>query len=271
MLEQCDAVSVIMKDTSFVLSKGVEYSELALKTHDNAQQQIYLLKMDPHSGYRLKMVLPDNCTDISGGWKKQTLTGMADMLSDGGYEVAAMTNADFWNTREPVNPRGPVHCEGVTVSSSWDYSERVPQQALSFVGILKDGTPVICGRSLYETAASELAEGCGSGIIMLADGKVAEDRYNLRDPRTAIGYEPDGTLWLLVADGRGFSGASGLTYREMGEIFLALGCEAAVNLDGGGSAQMLIRDPGTGERRIANSPCDGKERPVISGWAIIKK
>ena len=62
-----------------------------------------------------------------------------------------------------------------------------------------------------------------------------------------------------------------MTYKEMGYIFQTLGCTEAANLDGGGSAQMLIRDPGTGERRIANSPCDGKERPVISGWAIIKK
>lgn len=269
--QSCSAVNEVLWDTSFVLSNGVLYSELTLKTSGDAMQQIHLLKVESRKGNMLKMVLPENSTDITGGWRKQTLTEMSDVLAGDGYEVIAMTNADFWNTAEPINPRGPVHCGGYTVSPSWDYSDRVPQQALSFVGICKDGTPIIEEKAGYDSVASELEECCGSGVIMLADGEVTEDKYNLRDPRTAIGYGLDGTFWLLVADGRGFSGAAGLTYREMGEIFKALGCEAAVNLDGGGSAQMLIRDRATGKHYIANSPCDGKERPVISGWAIIKK
>lgn len=269
--DSCPAISEILWDTTSVLAPGVSYNEISLTMADGVMQHICIVGIEPDCGYGLNVVLPDNNTDISGGWRRQTLTSMADVLENGGQTVVAMTNADFWDTSEPINPRGPLHCGGKVVNSSWDYSDRVPQQALSFAGILNDGTPVIRDSSFYTVMKPELAECTGAGVIMLSGGEVTEDIYNLRDPRTAIGYGPDGTIWLLVADGRGFSGASGLTYREMGEMFRSLGCEAAVNLDGGGSAQMLVRDPHTGIFRIANSPSDGRERPVVSGLAIIKK
>ena len=60
-----------------------------------------------------------------------------------------------------------------------------------------------------------------------------------------------------------------LTYKEMGYIFQTLGCSGAANLDGGGSAQMLIRHPIADVYQIRNSPSDGSERPVINGWTVI--
>jgi exopolysaccharide biosynthesis protein len=57
---------------------------------------------------------------------------------------------------------------------------------------------------------------------------------------------------------------------DMGSIFAALGCQDAVNLDGGGSTQMLIRNPSDGSFKICNHPSDGSERAVIDAWAIVK-
>ena len=39
----------------------------------------------------------------------------------------------------------------------------------------------------------------------------------------------------------------------------------------GGSAQMLVRDAATGAYGICNKPSDGAERPVIDGWAVMKR
>ena len=60
-----------------------------------------------------------------------------------------------------------------------------------------------------------------------------------------------------------------MTYKEMGYIFQTLGCVGAANLDGGGSAQMLIRHPVAKVWQIRNSPADGAERPVINGWTVV--
>ena len=268
--KSCRCVTDVIWDTTFVVVPGAEYTGLALETAGGERQQVYLMEIKPDSGLAMKVVLPCDGRDLSGGWKRQTLTEMAESLSDGGEDVVAMVNGDFWQMSDPINPRGPVHSGGVVLSSSWDYSPKVPQQALSFISVQEDGRPHIGERAGYDGMKSVLAECTGAGVIMLKDGKIPDIAYHMRDPRTAIGYAPDGTLWLLTADGRGFSGASGLTYAEMGDMFMALGCEAAANLDGGGSAQMLVKEPGTASHIIVNSPADGKERPVINAWAVIK-
>lgn len=271
LARDCPSVSEVTLDTSSVLAPGVGFSGLYLKTSENEPQHICLVEIAPDSGYGLNVVLPDHSVEEPHVWNRETLTSMADSLTAEGLDVVAMTNADFWDLTEPVNPRGPVHCSGEIFNDGWDYSDKVPQQALSFAGILSDGTPVIRDRACYDGLRQDLVECTGAGVVMLADSELQDVKYTFRDPRTAVGYCPDGTIWLLTADGRGFAGASGLTYREMGEIFKALGCVYAANLDGGGSAQMLVRDPETRIHHIANTPADGKERPVISGLAIIKK
>ena len=96
-----------------------------------------------------------------------------------------------------------------------------------------------------------------------------------RDPRTAIGYTSNNIVWMLVVDGR--HGTLGMTYSEMAHIFKGLGCVAAVNLDGGGSSEMLVRNPWTELIEICNWPSDptngagGEERPRLNAWAVVKK
>ncbi len=269
--KSCTKVSDVIWDTTYMVYPGLQFTELTLLTDANELQQIHLLKVEPDKGLSMKVCMPNNSSDISAGWKKQTLTGMTGALKKAGQEVVAMINADFWNMTAPINPRGPVHMDGKTISSEWDYEQRVSQQALSFAGIMNDGSPLIDYREKYEGAKDKLTECTGGGVVMLKDGKEPEISYFARDPRTAVGYTSDGIWWLLTAAGRGYDKASGVTYQEMGAMFKTLGCTDAVNLDGGGSAQMLIREPLSGNHVIINNPTDGKERAVINGWAVIKK
>ena len=75
-------------------------------------------------------------------------------------------------------------------------------------------------------------------------------------------------MYLLTADGRQDFWSYGLTYAELSSIFISLGCDAAANLDGGGSAQMLIRHPVARTWMIRNSPSDGAQRPVYNAWMV---
>ena len=108
-----------------------------------------------------------------------------------------------------------------------------------------------------------------AGMLMLSKGIWPGTTWLQRDPRTAIGHTDDGIVYLLTCDGRKTFGAAGMTYKEMGHIFQTLGCVGAANLDGGGSAQMLIRHPIADVYQIRNSPADGAERPVVNGWAVL--
>lgn len=75
-----------------------------------------------------------------------------------------------------------------------------------------------------------------------------------RHNRTAIGLKPDGTVVLLVADGRHSREAEGLSLAELTRVMRWLGCCDAVNLDGGGSSTMYIKD--RGNEGIVNHPSD---------------
>lgn len=68
-----------------------------------------------------------------------------------------------------------------------------------------------------------------------------------KNPRSAVGYTKDGNLILVVVDGR--EGKSvGMTLTQLASFMHSLGCENAINLDGGGSSVMYVN----GE--IVNNP-----------------
>ena len=88
-------------------------------------------------------------------------------------------------------------------------------------------------------------------------------------PRTAVGIKDHGnTLILVVVDGRKKGVATGMSLAELAEVFVAQRAEEAINLDGGGSSVLAIRDPKTHQMVILNHPSDGRERPVADTLGI---
>jgi len=82
---------------------------------------------------------------------------------------------------------------------------------------------------------------------------------NKRHPRTCVGITKDSIIFITI-DGRSEL-AEGMSLREAQKYLLDLGCIDAINLDGGGSTCMWIKDKGvvnipsdkTGERAVANA------------------
>ena len=102
---------------------------------------------------------------------------------------------------------------------------------------------------------------------VLANREVAECFQSLggtsRHPRTAAGWTKDGTLLLLVVDGRS-KASRGATLAETGRMLLAHGAHEGLNLDGGGSSTLWVAG------RILNTPSDRSgERPVGSVLALV--
>jgi len=78
------------------------------------------------------------------------------------------------------------------------------------------------------------------------------------NPRTAVGYFEPGHYCFLTADGRQDGYSAGLLLDQMAQIFEDMGCKAAYNLDGGGSAVMCFngeyvnRQSNGGDREISD-------------------
>lgn len=90
-----------------------------------------------------------------------------------------------------------------------------------------------------------------SGGFLLEKGKILVPASPDRHPRTLIGV--DGERVLLVAvDGRSPGRATGMTPRECAFLMQQLGASQALNLDGGGSTTLWLK-----ERGVVNRPCGG--------------
>ena len=127
---------------------------------------------------------------------------------------------------------------------------------------------------LRETLGSEKADEAelvlGAGPSLVTNGKadvrsaeenIAGDIARGRAPRTAIGVKKDGTVILLVVDGRSRSSA-GMSLQELADYMVKLGAVQALNFDGGGSSEMVL------DGKILNNPSDGRERAVSVGLGV---
>lgn len=73
-----------------------------------------------------------------------------------------------------------------------------------------------------------------------------------RAPRTAIGVRKDGTVIVVVVDGRACLPHSiGATLAELAQLMRNLGCWQAMNMDGGGSSVMFVNDPRARDRKLS--------------------
>ncbi|MEN6576941.1 MAG: phosphodiester glycosidase family protein [Phycisphaerales bacterium] len=103
----------------------------------------------------------------------------------------------------------------------------------------------------------------GGGPILLDVGKSPEwSEPQPKHPRTALGWN-DEQFFLVVVDGRQRDLSAGMTYPELASLMKRLGCEYAVNLDGGGSSTFWL------DGHIMNSPSDGRERAVANSLIVV--
>jgi exopolysaccharide biosynthesis protein len=71
-----------------------------------------------------------------------------------------------------------------------------------------------------------------------------------RHPRTMIGVDRSGTIWLITVDGRSPGVSVGMTFRELQGLAARLELQDALNLDGGGSTTMVVKG------QVVNHPSD---------------
>ncbi len=93
----------------------------------------------------------------------------------------------------------------------------------------------------------------GGGPLLLQDGFAPSTESYEREgfdqafhsfwhPRTAIGKKTDGTLLFVTITAAGTGVRRGVMLPRLAELFLEWGATDALNLDGGGSSMLVIRD-----------------------------
>ena len=85
-----------------------------------------------------------------------------------------------------------------------------------------------------------------------------------RHPRAAIGWNKD-YIFMVEVDGRQRDLSVGMTLAELATYMIKLGCQEAMNFDGGGSATLWVLG------NVMNSPSEGRERPAANALVLVQK
>ena len=203
-------------------------------------------------------------TDLGERWKLETVGSIVANKLLAGEKVLAGVNGGFFNFDGSREHLGLYISEGL-------YYHPPSGNFVDFI-YYKDGRVEIRNMDGYDQKElsrlqAEAFWGIGTSYCLVKDGKTnlmnAEkfSHADKKEPRTMIGYKPDGTFLLAVADGRSTTSA-GLTAKEQAALMLELGCVQAVNLDGGGSSTMVVVR--NGKPILYNSPAYYSQRKVGS-------
>lgn len=156
----------------------------------------------------------------------------------------------------------PIPANGYVLSAHGDAANKLIN--------LKMGDTV----TLFQTLGhdwDQVPQVVGAGPMLVKEGNVflttkleefGSDVAGGRAPRTAVAVTKDGRILLVVVDGRQ-SLSKGMSLLELALFLRELGAVNAMNLDGGGSSQMIVKG------RIVNKPSEGKERRIGNALAVV--
>ena len=234
-------------------------------------QQIWIARIDLRDpDVEVRVSLGGGDPDGDGPWQT-TLQPLSQIAAREHFEIAV--NGDFFVARETQDAEGAksgyvagkwASVVGPAATDGFVWAAAPRSRPVLWIDAAK-GAHIETLQSVPASARQVLA---GSDILVRASVVVAQSDSKFsqtRHPRTAVGLADGGkTLVLVVADGRDPMRAVGLNLAEFADLMKSLGCADALNLDGGGSSEMLKRDAKSGQLRVLNRPSDGRERAVAN-------
>ena len=218
---------------------GVRYLR---RTYDEPHIEVHALVIDlEHDGVRVIATAQDQ--------RWETVSTFAEER-----DAAAAINGGFWGMWQRPS--------GVTAGGGevWDTSE--PSPDFGHFAVRRDGRAVVRGPGEGEDERSlrVITEAISGRPVLVRRGRVDEETLdafgtsNHRQPRTAVGVSRDGhRVVMVVVDGRQ-SHSRGLTLYQLARQLIELGAHRAINLDGGGSSVMYLRQAGG----VVSSPSRGR-------------
>lgn len=261
VVEKSGLVKDIVYQLAVSIDKDVEYSSLQFKKGNGEPLSIFVLEANlANDGISIHTLMPNNATEFG----RQTIKGMAEHRDTKDQKVLAAINADFFDYSPVAGlPWGPVVIDGNIVKTTQKLA------GTTYFGITKKGKPQI-GYYSANIDLSGFKEVVGGGSHWLV-----VDRNNgawggdTKEPRTSVGYTSDNVVYLVVVDGRNATYSVGVELTDLALIMKSLGTLQAINLDGGGSSTMVIRENDV--LGIVNRYSDSAPRAVANGLVVMKK
>lgn len=141
------------------------------------------------------------------------------------------------------------------------------QSSYNIIGFDYGGVLTLGNYTVSQMSKMKIKDAVSFGPYLIINNKpttiIGDGGWGI-NPRTVIGQKKDGTVLMLVVDGRQISSV-GATIKEIQNIMISYGAVNAANLDGGSSTVMYYED------KLINKPCSPYgERPLPTAFVISK-
>ncbi len=160
---------------------------------------------------------------------------------------------------------GLVVVDGEVVQDPEPYAPKI-----NVVGFNEDDVLVLGSYDRDEWQDLNLRDACEFEPFLIINGEPTEIRGNGGwgvAPRTAIAQRKDGTVLLVVIDGRSITSA-GATMKQLQEVLIKEDAYNAANLDGGSSTVLYYTEEGGVMNNPSGSDKDGM-RFLPNAWLVI--
>ncbi|MCT8976205.1 phosphodiester glycosidase family protein [Clostridium sp. CX1] len=233
-----------------VADKGIDRYDIHTKKFDG-----YILEIkDPT---RIKIGYTKKLGEVGQRTSEIAEENGAIAAINGGGFTDRSSNGKLW-AGTGAYPEGIVISDGKTVYSDINANERVNVTAFT-----ADGKLIVGDHTLEDLKKQGVVEAVSFRNTLIINGKTVAVEDEGLNPRTAIGQKEDGTIIMVVIDGR--KGLKpGATLKELQNILLQQGAVNASNLDGGSSSTMYFN----GE--VINDPCDWNGERTIATALYVK-
>jgi hypothetical protein len=228
-----------------------------LRLGDGVETTIHVARFD-RGAFDLRVVVLDPPSTVQQ-WCRRT---GADHAIVGGFYMRPGGPAlgDLWVAGRALSTEpfdAPWHDERACVHVSDGMVRLAARRELGEVarGDLLHAGPMLVGAGRSLLAGDADREGFSAGARQF-DSDITAGRY----PRAALGLS-DRQLIAAVCDGRA-DDEGGLTMAELAEAMIGLGADQAINLDGGGSASLVVGSS------LVNTPREEHGIELVGGRAV---
>jgi exopolysaccharide biosynthesis protein len=154
--------------------------------------------------------------------------------------IAGINAGGFYDPNAQGNGAFP---DGITVIDSMVIHNSIGNEPTNIIGFDSDGKLILEKMSAKEIDSKKIKCAVTFHPNLLIEGKPqikGDGGWGLA-PRTGIGQKADGTVILVVIDGRQPGWSMGATLRDLMNVFIEYGAHNAANLDGGSSTEMVYK------------------------------
>ncbi|MBR0204554.1 MAG: phosphodiester glycosidase family protein [Synergistaceae bacterium] len=242
--------------TALIQSRGFRFRSIPVMSNPKTRivpKYWVMLTIDP-TYWKITPIAAGNGRNL---W---TLSGIAQR-----NRARAAINAGFFAVTKAGQgyPIGSLKINGNTLSDPYDNR--------GALGWNDQDEAVFSVASSEEIAGwTDMTNIIQAGPLVLEEGRyvVTDEGFDnalisARHPRSAVGLTEAGEWVFMLVDGRNGMHSSGATISEFADIMRVYNIQYALNLDGGGSSEIIING------KIYNWPSDGRERMISYGLGAI--